>query len=318
MAMRYLTPLFVAALLAAFAPTTASFAASDPPAGAAASKSPVASDTLTEGHGWLTELNAMLNLSQAAFVNWQEGGFNTLAATSTVNGRFARVQGSFRQRHDTRLSFGLVKQDTLSARKANDMIRYAFDLQYVQDSPVRPSVATEIRTQFAAGFDYEPTAGKYPTLVDRILPGQRLKVSDFFAPAVWTQSLGMAYEPEGWFRARAGFGFKQTIVTIERLRPVYGNRIDEPIRFQAGLDALLEARGDIFENVGVQSRLSVFQAFTQFAEAAPDLLWENTVRMRVNRWLSVNGEFVALYDRDVLNRVQLKEVLSIGVSVALL
>jgi hypothetical protein len=314
--MRSLTLLIAAALLAPAA--LATHPAGDPPAGDRPSITLADPDTLTAAHGWLTELGLRLNLSQAAFANWQEGGLNTLAATSAVEGRFARVAGALRQRHDVRLGFGIVKQDTFSVRKATDVIRYAFDLQYVQSGAWRPSFATELRTQFTAGFDYDPSATKYPSLADRIVSGERLKVSDFFAPASWTQSLGVAYEPEGWFRARAGLGLKETIVLVERLRPVYGNQPDEAFRIQAGLDALLEARGEPFENVRVTSRMSLFQAFTQFAESAPDLLWENTIQLRFNRWLSVNTEVVALYDRDVSARVQLKEVLSIGLTMVLL
>jgi len=275
-------------------------------------------DTLSEGYGWHTELRSTLNLSQAAYANWQEGGLDALAATANTNGRFARVRRGFRQRHDVRLAYGVLRQDTLSMRKAVDILRYAFDLQLPAPGAWRPTVATELRTQFAPGYDYDPSPARTPALAAFIVPGQRLKVSDAFAPATWTQSVGVAYEPQGWFRGRAGLAARQTIVHVRRLRPVYGNRPGEPIRTQAGLDALLEARGEPFENVHVQSRLSVFQAFTDFSEAAPDAFWENLVRLRVNSWLSVDLEVAALYDRDVTARVQLKEVLSVGLAVDLL
>lgn len=275
-------------------------------------------DTLTEAHGWHQELRTTLNLAQAAYSHWQDGGINSLAATVNTTGRFARVYHGFRQRHDMRFSFGMIRQDTLALRKAVDILRYAFDLQLPAPGAWRPTFATELRTQFAQGFDYNPTADKYPSLAERITPGRRLKISDAFAPATLTQSFGVAYEPDGWFRGRVGVGAKESIVHIRRLRPVYRNRLDQPIRVQAGLDALLEARGEPFENVEVQSRLSLFQAFTAFSESAPDAFWENLVRFRVNSWLHVDLEAAALYDRDVSNRLQLKEVISIGVAVAVL
>jgi hypothetical protein len=40
--------------------------------------------------------------------------------------------------------------------------------------------------------------------------------------------------------------------------------------------------------------------------------------MKVNDWLSTNLEFVALYDQNTVDAIQLKEVLSVGVSFALL
>lgn len=280
---------------------------------------PVVPDTLTEAHGWLNDLGLGLNLTQAGYRHWQEGGLSTLAATANVAGQFARVLGDFGQRHEVRLSYGMIRQDTLSVRKAVDLIRYGFDIQYTGFGGAwRPSFSTEIRTQFAPGYDYDPELDKYPTLEELIVPGERLKVSDFFSPAQWTQSIGVAYEPGGWFRARAGLGLKEMIVGIERLRPFYGNDPDEPIRIQAGLDAMFEAKGEPFTNVGIQSRLTFFQAFTSISEQVPDAMWETTIALRVNSWLTVNGEFVALYHPDVLDRIQLKEVLSIGLNITIL
>jgi hypothetical protein len=154
--------------------------------------------------------------------------------------------------------------------------------------------------------------------VDRIAPGERLKVSDFFAPAIWTQSLGITYDPDQWYKARLGFATKETIVLIERLRPVYGNALDETVRVQAGLEFLAEVQKELFSNVFLTSRLSVFEAFNQFNEAAPDIVFENVLQLKVNDWLNTNIEFVALYDKDTIDEIQLKEVLSIGVAIAFL
>lgn len=271
---------------------------------------------LTEEEGWRRALTGQLSFSQAAYRHWQEGGLDALALTAGTRGRFARLIGPLKQTHDARLAFGVLKQDTLDVRKAVDVIRYAFDLQYTGTGAFRPTFATEIRTQFAAGFDYDPAPEDYPSL--DVVPGQRLKVSDFFAPAVWTQSLGVTYDPDRWFIVRLGLGTKETFVLIDRLRPVHGNAPDEAVRLQAGIEALAEAERELFENVLWTSRLGLFQAFTQFDSAAPDLVFENLLQLKVNDWLSTNLEVVTLYDEDTIDEIQLKEVLSIGVAVSIL
>lgn len=275
-------------------------------------------EPLTEAEGWRSTLIGQLAFNQAAYSNWQEGGLDALAFTASTTGQFARLLGAFKQTHDARLAFGVVKQDTLQLRKAVDVIRYGFQLQYTGTGDFQPTFATDIRTQFTSGFDYDPDPENYPTLVDRIAPGERLKVSDFFAPAIWTQSLGITYDPDQWYKARLGFATKETIVLIERLRPVYGNALDETVRVQAGLEFLAEVQKELFSNVFLTSRLSVFEAFNQFNEAAPDIVFENVLQLKVNDWLNTNIEFVALYDKDTIDEIQLKEVLSIGVAIAFL
>ena len=271
---------------------------------------------LTEADGWRTAATAQLAGSQAAYSNWQEGGVSTLAFTASTNGVFERILGAFKQKHEARFAFGLLKQDSLDFRKAEDLIRYAFALQYRGFGVVQPTLTLAARTQFAAGFDYSPTAEEYPTLP--IVAGQALKVSGFGAPAYLTQTLGITYDPDRWYTARIGLGIKETIVAIDHLRPLYGNDPDEAVRVEAGLDAEIQVDRQVAENIRLQSRLGVFQAFNQVGNQAPDTIWENTLTMQVSRILNVNLGVVTVFDRDVSEDIQVKEVLSLGVSFALL
>ena len=121
-------------------------------------------EPLTETEGWRSNLTGQLAFSQAAYSNWQEGGLDALSFTTGVTGRFQRLIGEFKQTHSTRLAYGVVKQDTLQFRKSDDVIRYAFELQYTGTGVFQPTFATDIRTQFTSGFDYDPDAATYPVL----------------------------------------------------------------------------------------------------------------------------------------------------------
>lgn len=274
---------------------------------------------LTEEDGWRNTLVSSLAASQAAYSNWQEGGINALAFNAGVIGQFERVLGNFKQVHDLNLEFGQLKQDTLDYRKAADLIRYAFALQYQSTGVFQPTFALEARTQFAPGYDYDPTPeeyDEYPSIV--LVLGQELRVSQFASPAYLKQVAGVTYDPEAWYTARLGFGAKETVVRAEELRPLYGNALDQSVRVEAGLDLAVEARREIAENITWHSRLGVFQAVSQFGDAAPDTIWENNLAMKVNDFLNVNLGVATLFDNDVSEDIQLKELLSLGVSFALL
>ena len=271
-------------------------------------------DTLTAEDGWRSSLVTQLSASQAAFSNWQEGGINALAVSVSGDGQFDRVLGRFLVTQEARAAYGLLKQDTLDARKAEDVVRYLLTADMLTGGAWRPTASVGMRSQFAPGYDYSPTAEDYPDLVASIVPGERLKVSDFAAPAQFTQSAGMAYVPGNGFEARLGLGLKETLVSIERLRPVYGNDPDEALRIQAGVEAGAKLTREIAPNVLLKSRLGAFQAFNQVGNAAPDIIWENTLAMKVNEFLNVNLDTATIYDQDISDDLQLKEVLSIGVS----
>ncbi|MCH8031092.1 MAG: DUF3078 domain-containing protein [Bacteroidetes bacterium] len=272
---------------------------------------------LTQSDGWQSSVLASLAASQAAYSNWQEGGINALAFNSGAAGRFERVLGAFKQVHNLDLEFGQFKLDTLAFRKAADLIRYAFALQYQATGVFQPTFALEARSQFAQGFDYNPEPMDYPASLP-VVAGQQLQVSAFGSPAYLTQIVGVTYDPGSWYTARFGVGVKETIVSIERLRPVYGNALDESVRVEAGLDLAIQAQRQIMENVVWTSRLGAFQAVNQFGTSAPDTIFENDIAMKVNDFLSVNLGVVTMFDRDVSQNLQFKELLSLGVSFTLL
>lgn len=257
---------------------------------------------------WEADLRATLSASQASYSNWTEGGVSTLASTALLAGKAVRTTPNWTQTFESRLGIGVVKQDTLNLRKAEDVIRLTATVAYRGEGFFRsfnPTAAVGIRTQFAPGFNYEANPfndGRDPPVM----------VSDWFSPATFTQSLGLTYGSDWGFRQRLGVALKETVVLIQDFRTLYGVDNSDPIRFQLGVESFTEVDKEVLENVLLKSSLGLFAAFNQ--EELPDMLWENIIVMKVNEWLSADLEFVALFDRDLSDRIQLKEALSIGFS----
>ena len=254
---------------------------------------------------WQTDLTAILAGSQASYDNWVEGGVNTLAFTASLNGDAMRYRNNWKTTHEMRLALGSLKQDSLEFRKADDLIQWQSAFEYFNDTNFakwHPTGSFTLRTQFADGFNYDT----FP----------ETKVSSFFAPATLTQTIGFTYQPQPWFTWLIGLGAKETIVGIERFRPLYGNALDESMRFEAGLNTTATFDKDIFQNVHLKSSLNLFDAFNQLDK--PDVRWENLLTMTVNNWLTVNFEYVTFYDLDISDKVQEKQVLSTGVTFSLL
>lgn len=261
---------------------------------------------------WEKNLIGNASLTQVGFQNWSEGGVNSLAISTGIDGTFSRISGPWEQTHEARLAYGVVKQDTLDFRKAEDLILLKSAFTYRGEGffqRFNPIIAATLRTQFYEGLNFD----KDPTGAGRELP---VKVSDFFSPATLTQSIGLSYRPSPWFSQRLGLAAKETIVMIERLRPLYAVDTDKTARIEGGVEAVSRINKEIATNVRYKSSLSVFAAFNQADK--PDIIWENLVAMKVNSWLNVNFEFVALWDRDINREIQLKEVFAVGFSYILL
>ncbi len=283
---------------------------------------------------WTTDATGKLALSQAAFRNWREGGISTVAVSSGVTGKATRTTRNWSQRYEGRLAFGLVQQDTLAVRKSEDIVRLALSLRYRGDGFFRlfnPTVAAGLRTQFVSGFDFEDNpfpegTPQNPVGVEGPVP---VETSAFFAPAILQQSLGLTYEPAPWYTQRVGLATKETVVALERLQVLYGNAevVQAPsgkpqvvngriARFEAGVEAVSQLDRELFTNVRLQSTLSLFAAFNQANR--PDLYFENLLTLKVNSWLSTNLELVTIYDTNISRELQLKQVLSVGLSFVLI
>ena len=256
---------------------------------------------------WTADVIARILASQTGVQNWVEEGRNTLNSTLRFDIKVKKSSVKWEQIHESRLAIGAVKLDTLSFRKADDEIRFRSTFRYQGDGffkHVNPTIATDFSTQFAAGFNYN----KNPLNDGRPAP---VKVSGFFAPATFAQTIGLTYAPDESFRHRFGVGAKQTIVGIERVRPLYNLPMDKSTRMEMGFESRTQFDKKVFENVHVKSSLGLFAAFNN-AEL-PDLLWENQVNMKVNKWMGVNMEFKALYDRDISSALQMKQSFSLGI-----
>jgi hypothetical protein len=97
---------------------------------------------------------------------------------------------------------------------------------------------------------------------------------------------------------------------------LYGLDRNQAVRTEAGGQFASNLDYDITENIRYRSQLNVFFALNQLDDP-PDVTWENVINLQVNSWLSTDLQFVALYDEDTVRSIQMKEVISVGVTFTL-
>ena len=273
---------------------------------------------------WTTDLSGKFSGSQAAYSNWQEGGTSSLAFASSVDGTAERRGKRWIQRHTARFAFGIVRQDfdqddQSEIRKADDLIRLESTLRYQGEGFFRifnPTIAGNLRTQFASGFAFPGQDSPYPDdspLGGEIPDGETRLVSEFFSPAFLTESIGLTYEPDEWVSMRLAAASKQTVVRNEGLRILYDVDLDQAARVEAGAEYALDVDQAITDDIRYKSSFNAFFSFNQ-SEDPPDVLWANLLQLKVNDYISTELEVTLLYDKNVDDQIQLKEVLSIGVS----
>jgi hypothetical protein len=243
----------------------------------------------TSGKIWNLGGTFGLNVGQSYFSNWAAGGQNSVSGTAVTN-LFAKYRKN-RIAWDTSLdlAFGLLRQDNKEPIKTDDRIDLISKLGYRTNSPQwYYSLLFNFRTQFTEGYVIE----------DAVNVGE--PISDFMAPAFSILSAGLDYKPNAKFSALfSPATLKTTIVTVDRLAPLFGVEDGENVRFEIGAFVKMAYTDDIFENVNLLTRIDFFSNYLNNPENI-DINWETFLTLKINSWLATSINVQIIYDDDIL------------------
>lgn len=238
-----------------------------------------------------------INGSQATYNNWSQGGVNSISGSVSSVYKANYQKERFTYNFENNLKYGQVNNEGQGVRKTDDqiLIRNAFELKMTDISSIVANI--NFQSQFAPGFTFDENG--------------RTKISDAFAPAYLNENIGYALTPNKKFKAELGAGFKQTIVTIDRLATSYGVDEGENFRFEAGFNIGLHFSDEVMENVTLTSS---FESFSNVLVplSSTDFIFRNELVGSINKYLNMNLQFTVMYDDDFSNELQIKQVLAAG------
>jgi hypothetical protein len=267
------------------------------PASAQASESPA--DGVR--YGWKRQAAGMLSLSQAYYDNWTKGGTDALAYELNLGGSAVYDQEKYEWATKARAVYGRTKVGSLASRKSLDEADLESIYTYKLAVMVNPFASVTGQTQFMPGFVYPDDT-------------TRVRVSEFFNPAYFTQTLGVGITPYKGLKERLGASMKQTLYS-ENYKLAADNASTEKVdgfKQEYGATSITEYELQLMENIKGSTRLEVFANFKGWDET--DARWSNQIAAKVNSLISVNFEYEMLYDKDLSESYQTREGLSVGIS----
>lgn len=256
-------------------------------------------DTAAPKFGWAHSLVAGLTLTQVSFTDWSQGGENALAWTSTVDGKSVNDQPTLNWANSYKFAFGQARLSEQGLRKTDDKIDIESVLSYKLGGLINPYFAATLKTQFARGYKYEST-------------GNSIGVSNFFDPGYLRQSLGVGMQPIPEVKTRLGVALRE-IVTSE-FTAIYAN--DAATRVAGGLESVTEVNWNLAENIIFTSKLELFEPFKKMDQVI--MRNDNTLALKVNKYITTIVNVQLINEAPVSPHTQVKEVIAIGLSYALL
>lgn len=249
-------------------------------------------------YGWSYKAGGLLNLSQAYYDNWAKGGDDAFAYQWNFNGEASLKEESYTWETKAKAIYGRTKLGDLGSRKSSDQFDFETVYTRLLKILVHPFASATAQSQFFPGFSYAGT------------PVERTKISDYFNPAYFTQTVGLGIEPIKDLKERLGATMKQTVGDYGF--QVDGVRTGEDFMQEYGLSSITEYDVALMENIQASTRLDVFANFKGVDEI--DGRWANRITAKVNKWVNANFEYELLYDKDLSESAQTREGLSIGIS----
>jgi len=281
---------------------------------------------------WKKENTFGINVSEAAFINWNAGGDNAISGLSFL--RFVRNYKFryFQWDNDLNMRYGLNAQEGRRVRKTEDVLRLSSNLGYRRDtiSNWYYSVQLNFNTQFSNGYKY---------------PNRDAPISRFMAPGYLFLGAGTSYisQNQKFNLYLSPLTQKSTFVLDQSLadrgsfgvrgaqRDSDGNIIQDGENHFVELGFLLtnNFEWDAGKNVNIRSRLNLYTDYlASFGNV--DVDWELNVRLRVNKYILTTIGTHIIYDDDILfdqvkdadgfvtdpgvPKLQFKQVLGIGIA----
>lgn len=267
-------------------------------------------------NGWSTEGKVQLLFNQSAFnKEWTGGGTSSIAGNLTLDYEMNYRKDNFTWDNRLLANFGLtkVKGDEF-ARKTSDRLELnsIVGLQ-VENSNWYYSYFTNFRTQFAKGYEFgeNPETGEIT----------RRETTHFLSPAYLTTGPGMMWKKSDDLiiniaPATAKFIFVDKAFTTG---PNYmdgqyfGVDRGNSGRFEFGASLSGYAKFDLLENVTMENSINFYSNYLE-NPGNIDIDYLANIEMGINKFLSANLLFQAIYDDNAVAAFQIREVFGLGLN----
>ena len=272
----------------------------------------IINDTVVE-EGWRTKGIVTLLFNQSSFNNWIAGGEDSFSGTLGVNYDFNYKKDDITWDNKILASYGLLQTKTADfAKKTDDRLEFnsivgkrAFGEWYY-------SYFLNFRTQFTKGYIYgQDVNGKEI----------RTESTKFLSPGYLTTGPGIYWTKDANLKVNfAPLTSKFTFVDNAYTSGIgyvdgdyFGVDANNSIRYELGFYASIYYKLAIMTNVTAENTLNAYSNYLEDPQNV-DIDYSLNIIMKVNRFLSANFSFQAIYDDNAFRGFQTRQVFGLGVN----
>lgn len=267
-------------------------------------------DTVTY---WKSKGEVSLLFNQSNFSNWAAGGENNLSGNFLLNYGLDYAKDDWTWDNKLMASYGLVKTKNSSfEKKTDDRLEFNSIVGKKATGEWSYSAFVNFRTQITKGYIYGKDANGAEI---------RTEHTDFLSPGYLTFGPGMLYKKDDNLKINlAPLTSKLTFVDdFYTSQPGYvdgayfGVDANKTMRYEFGFYSSIYYKLNIMANVSAENILNLYSNYLQDPQNV-DVDYSLNIVMRINRYLSTNLSFQAIYDDNAYKGLQTRQVFGVGVN----
>ena len=236
--------------------------------------------------------------NQSSFSNWVSGGENTIAGNININYDFNYKKNNWNWDNKIITSYGLSHISDKGYRKTTDEFEFNSLLGLKSKGYWFFSFFGNLRTQYTTGYDYSKT------------PKQA--VSDFLSPAYLSFGPGLLWKKSDDLRINIAPATSRFTFVSKQFSGQYGVDVGKRHNFSLGFNLSSYMKFKIMENVTMENIIALYSDYLENPENV-DINYQMNFLMDINKYLSMNITFHAIYDDNASSKIQFREVFGLGV-----
>ena len=260
----------------------------------------------TANLGWKKSGTFTFLFNQSAFNNeWLGGGTSNLAGNLGLNYDINHNTATTVWDNKLIVAYGITKLKNQDITKSDDRLEFtSLYGKKIGTGYWFYSGFLNFRTQMDSGFD--------------AVTGN--KSTHFFSPAYLQAGPGMLWKRSANLKvniapatSRLIFVHKEFTSTLPVGASYFGVKPNETSRFEFGAAVNGYYKLNLMENISMENILNLYSNYLDKPQNI-DIDYQMNLVMKINKYMSANIAFQAIYDDNAISSVQVREVFGLGVN----
>lgn len=267
----------------------------------------------TAGIGWTKKGIFTFLFNQSNFNNWVAGGENNISGNLGINYDFNYKKNDWTWDNKVVASYGLLQSNNSEfEKKTDDRLEFNSIVGKKAFGDWYYSFFLNFRTQFTKGFVYGTDAN-----------GKEIRTenTNFLSPGYVTFGPGLFWKKHDNLKVNvAPLTSKLTLVDKDYTSILgyvdgayFGVDANKGLRYELGFYTSGYYKFNIMENVSAENTLNLYSNYLEDAKNI-DMDYTLAIVMKINKFMSANIAFQAIYDDNAFQGFQTREVFGLGLN----